>query len=297
MTIDVGWLEPPDQWDCTLVSDLLDGTLYPHGLKVEHHQGFPNSDGAIIVCPGRYWASRTDQINQSIQRFQWMLLLRTSDEEDLFDIGDVVHENARFWVQTPRGGRDYGDARLFGVGYSPHFRDLPVDPPVKDTDVYLAAQKSNALTGRHFKVYERRAAFFKALRRVAGSKVLVERDGFAQGDRAEYVAGMLAAKVAPAPTGMVSVDSFRFWEALQSGAIPVADTVSDADGLTDYWVRLFGHDTPFPILRDVEHLPMIVDGLIDGWPANANRVQAWWYREKRQYALDLKIDLEALGAL
>lgn len=294
--IPVGWLPPGDQWDTSLISDLLNNKLYPTGLEFEHHEGFPRTTGCVLVVPGRYHLA-TDQILEEIQRYEWVLLVRTSDEEDLFPFGEIVHQNLKWWVQTPRGDRDYGDARLIGVGYSPHFASLPTDPPVKDLDVFLAAQKSNALTGRHFKVYERRTAFFKALKRGAWVKNLIERDGFAQGDRAEYVAGMLSAKVAPAPTGMVSVDSFRFWEALAAHCVPLADTVSDADGVTDYWQRLFGDSAPFPEVEDCDDLPGLVDDELAAWPASANRITAWWMRYKRSLAMGLREDLQALGAL
>lgn len=292
--IPVGQLAPFDQWDQTVVLQLLDN----HPLNFERVKGYPNTDqGCCLLIPSRNWHQHTDQISEAIERYDWCLAFRCGDEEDLFDISKVEHPNLKWWVQTPRGDRDYGDARLIGVGYSPHFVDLPQEPSAKDIDVYLAAQKSNALKGRHFKVYERRAAFFKALKHGAWSKQLVERDGFAQGDRTEYVQGMLAAKIAPAPTGMVSVDSFRFWEALEAHCVPVADSVSDVDGPTDYWQRLFGEDFPFPTVNDVADLPSIVDGLLEGWPANANRCAAWWMRYKRQLAYWLREDLAELGAI
>lgn len=290
--IPVGWLAPGDQWDCNLVQRLLDGTLYPHGIEAKHHTGYPNTDGCVLVVPGRYWTP--ERVNEAIGRYRWLLLFRTSDEEDTFDVDQLEHPNMKCWVQTPR--RDYSGARVFGVGLPPHLNDLPADPPAKTLDVFLSAQRTNGRPGRHFRVYERRAGFFKVLKRGAWASKLVERDGFAQGDRGEYVAGMLAAKVAPAPTGTVSVDSFRFWEALETHAVPIADTVSPADGETDYWARLFP-DAPFPTVTDYAELPGKVDDVLADWPVKANRVAAWWCRQKRQMAMNLKTDLEGLGAI
>lgn len=297
--IPVGRLAPLKQWDCNMFELLVSNRLYPTGLEFrswDGYPGYPQARGCVLQVPGRYWAAHTDQINEAIKRYEWLLLVRTSDEEDLFDVRKIVHPNVKFWVQTPRVGRDYGDARLFGVGYPPHFNDLPKEPPDKSLDVFLSAQTSNGLPGDQFRLYERRARFFDVLKAGSWVSELVERGGFAQGDRAEYVAGMLSAKVAPAPTGTVSVDSFRFAEALEAHAVPVADAVSDVDGVTDYWHRLYP-GAPFPILRDTEHLPMIVDGLVDGWPANSNRVAAFWMRYKRELSLWLKTDLQQLGAL
>lgn len=293
--IPVGRLAPKDQWDQTLLDDLFANRLAPTGMEFKRVEGYPHTDGCCLLIPARYWHQHTDQISEAIQRYDWCLAFRCGDEEDLFDITRVEHPNVKWWVQTPR--RDYpADVRLFGVGYSPHFQNLPPDPPVKDVDVFLAAQRTNGRPGRDFRVYERRAAWFKALKHGPWSKQLMERDGFAQGDRAEYVSGMLSAKIAPAPTGMVTVDSFRFWEALEAGCAPIADGVSDVDGPTDYWTRVLGNH-PIPVVTELADLPNIVDEVLSDWPAIADRIAAWYRGYKQSLATWLRDDLKALGAI
>lgn len=295
MTIHVGKLAPAEQWDQTMLDDLFENRLFDTGLEFKARMGYPNEQGCVLQIPGRYWAAHTDQINKVISRFAWLLLIRASDEEDVFDVSGIEHPNCRVWVQTPREGRDYGDARLFGVGYSPH--TARGEPCEKTLDVFLSAQRTNGRPGRHFKVYERRDRFFKVLKRGSWSKHLVDRDGFAQGDRDEYVQGMLSARVAPAPTGNVSPDSFRFWEALQCGAVPIVDTVSPVDGPTSYWQRLFGETLPFPAVTDINDLPGIVDDILADWDYTSDLVQEWWRGYKRQLAEWLVEDLRGLGAI
>lgn len=294
--IPVGRLAPKDQWDQTLLDDLFSNQLYPTGLEFERVEGYPNTVGCCLLIPARYWHQHTDQISEAISRYDWCLAFRVGDEEDVFRVEDVAHPNIRWWVQTPRVGRDYGDARLFGVGYSPHFTDLPVEPPVKDVDVFLSAQRTNGRPGRHFRVHERRDDLFKVLKRGPWVKQLVARDGFAQGDRGEYVAGMLSAKVAPAPTGNVCPDSFRLWEALEAHCVPIADQVSPVYDSRGYW-ELVWPDAPFPIYADAGVVPSFIDDVLESWPTDANRVAAAYMRYKRQLAHWLREDLEALGAL
>lgn len=285
--IPVGWLAPGDQWDTNIVQRLLDGELHPHGLKVKHHTGYPNTDGCILVVPGRYWTP--DRVNEAIGRYEWLLLFRTSDEEDTFDVGELEHPNMRAWVQTPR--RDYSNARVFGVGFPPHFNELSEDVPVKDIDVMLVGQNTHV----------RRQECFQALEKTQGSQFVHATAGFTQSWRegakpGDYAFQMMKARVAPCPSGAVSVDSFRIWEALESHAVPIADTVSPVDGLTDYWTQLFP-DAPFPILTDYANLPGYVDDALRDWPRNANRITAWWMRQKRQYAHWLIDDLREVGAI
>jgi hypothetical protein len=266
---------------------LLDGELYPHGLKVRHEAGYPNTSGAVIVLPGQYWHRTTDQINEAIQRYEWVLLVKTADEEDLFDPLKLVHPNLKWWIQTPRAGRDYGDARLFGVGFPPHFNEFPAEPPQPDVDVFLAAQKT----------HPRRVQAFKALEAVTASKSVLATRGFTQGWQPKhYAEAMSVTKVAPAPSGAVSPDSFRAWEALESHAIPILDAVSPVDGETTYWDQVLP-GCPAPVIRDYNDLGGYCEDMLKGWPANANRLTAWWMRYKRGLARGLRIDLQALGAL
>lgn len=289
--IPVGWLAPSECWDQNLIRNLTSNRLYDTGLKFRHFQGFPPShqaEGCILSIPGAYWHDQYDSVNEALTAYRWVLGIRCSDECDLFDVSRIEHANIKWIVQTPR--KDYPDARVFGVGYPPHFNDLPSEPPSKDVDVFLSAQNTHV----------RRAKCFEALRQVSTVNQVVavhETSGFTQGmDHDVYAATMVGTRVAPAPSGAVSCDSFRFWEALEAHCVPVADTVSPVDGLTDYWTRLFP-EAPFPILTTYSNLPGYVQDALKSWPANANRIVAWFMRYKRQLAHWLVDDLNGLGAL
>lgn len=279
-------LPPGRQWDTTMLNLLLDGSLYPHGLKFERLDAYPDAEGILLAIPARYWADHTGSINEAIAKYRWVLAFRTSDEEDTFDIGKIVHPNIRWWVQTPRAGRDYGDARLFGVGYTPHLAVLPSQPPEKSVDLFMSAQQTHA----------RRQAAFDALAGTQHMARVHATTGFTHGlQPAEYAQQMCQAKIAPAPSGAVSPDSFRLWEALQAHCVPIADAVSPVDGVAQYWTRLFG-SVPFPVITDYSDLPGWIDDQLADWPRPANRIAAWWIREKRAMAHKLRDDLKTLGA-
>lgn len=287
--MNVGWLAPGDQWDTTIVSDLLDGTLYPHGLSFRNWQGYPRTGGAVIVCPARYWAGHEAEISAAISFYGWCLMFVTSDEEATFSCSDVLHDNIRFWIQTPRKGVEYPKARFFGVGYTPHMRGLPQDPPIKDLDVFLSAQRTHV----------RREQAFDALKdsHLGIDQRVEETDGFTQGmPVGEYAAAMCSAKIAPAPSGAVSPDSFRAWEALEAHTIPILDTVSPVDGQTDYWGQVLP-GRPIPTIRDYADLNGYVADQLKDWPASANRCTTYWMQYKRRLSHWLVDDLTELGAI
>ncbi|MET8648428.1 hypothetical protein [Nocardia aurea] len=266
-----------------MLDRLFANTLYPTGLEFSRVEGYPNSDAGILLIPGRYWAGREAEISVAISRYSWCLMIVTSDEESLFDTGKIDHPAVRFWIQTPRVGRDYGTARFIPLGFPPYFDHL--EPATRNLDVFLAGQCT----------HQRRKEAFAALE--PGERRRIEpTTGFLQGmDPAEYVRCMSAAKVAPAPSGAVSPDSFRVWEALEAHAIPVADDVSPTYDSRGYWRMLLG-DPPFPILTDYSNLPGWIDDLLADWPRNANRVTGWWLTRKRLMRDWLRADLAALGA-
>lgn len=285
--IDLLYLDPGDQWDQFILKKLFADELYRHGLTFKQHADYPDSDGLVIVIPGRYWYDKTKDINKQLARYKWVLAIRTGDEEDLFDIAQVEHPNIRWWVQTPRTDRDYGEARLFGVGYPPHFAQMPAKCPEADIDVFLSAQNTHT----------RRREAFNALQDVRVVHSVTPTSGFTKGLKPEdYRDTMLSTKIAPAPSGAFSPDSFRLYEALEAHCVPIADDISPQYDSAGYWRKLYP-DAPFPILEDYESLPGYIDDQLKLWPANANRIAAWWMRQKRRFSEWLSEDLSELGAL
>jgi hypothetical protein len=284
--IHVGRLSPFNQWDQNLLDQLFANKLYPTGLDFKRSDGYPNAHGCCLIIPGRYWAGQEQTITEALSTYDWVLAFRTSDEADTFDINKVTHRRLKWWVQTPRTDRNYGDARLFGCGFPPHFNTLPTEPPGKRTDVFLSAQDN----------HRRRTECFNALEPM-DMGVVQRTKGFTQGlPPAEYVATMVDTKVAPAPAGPQTPDTFRLYEALETHTVPIADDLTPAYPSHGYWQMLFP-GTPFPILADYESLPAYINQARNDWPVNANRITAWWMRYKRQMSHWLVEDLETLGAL
>ena len=291
----MGRLAPGNQWDQNLLDQLFSNGLYPTGLKFQRFEGYPpHADGCCLIIPSRYWHQHTDQITEAIQRYDWCLAFRVGDEEDLFDPSRVEHPRLKWWIQTPRVGREYPEgSRLFGVGFPPHFNNLPAEPPGKSLEVFLSGQNT----------HQRRRDAFTALMEASstwGNDYIGDTDGFTKGLTVEdYSRLMLDAKVAPAPSGAVSPDSFRAWEALEAHCVPLLDDVSPVDGPSDYWRTLFSDSWPIPapVIADWREAPAIITQTLASWPAIANRVAAFWMRYKRELSIWLRSDLEQLGAL
>lgn len=288
--ITVGRLEPYSQWDQNMLDRLFANLLYPTGVDFIRTDHYPDTEGCVLLIPGQYWVDQIEEVSKSLERYSWVLAMRTGDERDAFDISRVQHPNIRWWVQTPRPDRIYNvhNARLFGVGFTPHFNELPAEVPDKNIPVFLAGQNN----------HDRRHQAFAAVAQVEGSVSFPTR-GFTQGMEPEvYRDHMLRARVVPAPSGVFSPDSFRIYEALEAHSVPIADDISPVRGYDSrgYWSSVLPNP-PFPILTDYQNLPGWCRDVLQSWPGNANRITAWWMRQKREYARWLVEDLIGLGAM
>ena len=261
-------------WDQGQLEDLLSDRRL--GYDIEHLEMW---GGQIAVIPGRFHANRVERITERTNRDVWSLLIVTSDEEGTFPWELVSHPNWRLWVQTPRKDGDY---QPFGVGYPPHCRPLLGDElPEKTVDGFFAGQIT----------HERREDCARVLSRMKRGR-LIGTEGFTQGlPPAEYFTRLKTAKVAPCPSGPLTPDTFRLYEALEAGCIPVVDRVAPT-GEEGYWERLFG-TVPFPVVRSWEELPKIVSNV--DWPADANRIGSWWALYKRKLVFQMSHDIERLS--
>jgi hypothetical protein len=164
---------------------------------------------------------------------------------------------------------------------------LAQTPPgeVRELDWFFAGQAN----------HERRRKLVATLLGLPGGR-LKETAGFAQGfDRVDYLALMAQAKVVPCPSGPATPDSFRVWEALEAGCIPVVDEDCPAYNTPGFWELLLGEKPPFPTVTDWSTFPAVLDGLLDGWPDNTAIIQAWYRDYKQRLAGRIVADIQEVA--
>jgi hypothetical protein len=285
MTIPVVWFSyhdspPRGYWDTTLLDWLFEQRM-PGGYTFNHMLQFPDHEqGIVLVTPG-HWRDAT-QLNEDIKGRPWVLLIVTSDEEGLAPIHQVQHPNLSVWKHTPRAELPWQPDRALPLGWTPGTVQVNQTRPEKVLDWFFAGQITH---GRR----EEAATIMRTM----NSGKLIETDGFTKGvDRQEYFDMMRRTKVVPCPSGPNIPDSFRFYEALESGAVPLADATCPR-GDWGYWHRVFGQ-VPFPVVEDWQTM----SALVAEYRGQAKRVEvlAWWEQAKRDLTWRLHDDLTNLGA-
>lgn len=248
-------------WDQAFLQDLL-GDI-------------ENARRATFVIPGAYQADYLQEISEFLSNYRKILVFITSDEEGKFPIKKLEHDNMILYSQY--GTSEY----VFPLGYTPDTRPVLMDIGVleKNRDWFFSGQVT----------HERRQQMAEQLRKMDNG-FLVETDGFSKGlAHWEYYHELASAHAVICPPGAVTQDSFRVYETLEAGSIPIVDALTPDGKDTGYWEKLFP-DAPFPILKDYKELPALIEKCKN--PHYSNEVFAWWIRTKQALKAKIKKQVE-----
>lgn len=265
-----GWLEE------ILISDHHGGWKEPPAL----YQGkwindVPEGEGAIVVIPAEYNANNVNEINAALSLLPWAVVILASDEQGLFPVEDLDPVKA-LWVMTPHFEKHTypPNTNFIGEFYPQDARERIAKFKSQAMLKPLQCSFSGQIT------HDRRHRMVEAL---AWVHYINQTAGFTQGlGRDAYYRLMSMTRCTPAPSGPVTLDSFRAFECLEAGGIPILDTICPVpqDG-TLYWDEILGKDHPLPTIEDWHEAHKIVDDVDDNWPLSSNLVFSWWQMHKR----------------
>lgn len=240
--------------------------------------------GAIIVASGPQGLKLAAGV---IAKLPWAIFIHASDEGMGYDSSVLRSPTVRTWVQYARQDRCPADRRL------------PIGAPY-DTEILVGTEQNPRLPTCDRKWLwafggqpggARRQACIAALRARSDGDLLVTK-GFGQGrTRTDHMHALSQARIALCPPGPHSPDSFRLYEALEAGCLPICDRRGEDWPATaqSYWVHVLGFE-PFPCVDDWSELP----ALLDTFAADPKLLQertdaavAWWQGYKAEVGRDL----------
>lgn len=302
--VDVVWLTYKDEtiargyWDQGMLEDLFARRWAIPGFRefVHHENDFSepqkHNRGAIVVLPARHNAEFIVRLVNDLKTIPWCILMLTGDEESVFpyqELEGATDRPLKLWIMSPKPGVHPQDPAIqyLGSGYPPQARE-----ELKKT--YGLARTLNLFfSGQD--THSRRHEAIAAMKKVPGS-VVNPTEGFTQGfDHEAYYKKLSEAWLAPAPSGPKSVDSFRLYEALEAGAIPVADAVTpDGTVMREHWNMVFGGPVEFPVVEGWEKLQDL-EAMVARGPAISAKIGSWWELKKRDLAIRLHEQLNFMG--
>lgn len=246
-------------WDQQLLKDLLSDCRKSYSVD--------GLEEAIVIIPGAYQSDVIDKINAQLAKLKKCKVIVTSDEENKFPLEELKHPNMELYATYAY--KASVPVKWLPIGYPSHLINMPHKVPDKQLDVFYSGQLN----------HDRRKIMFETIK--DWNKSYVEgTEGFAQGlNPIEYYQLMSRAKVVPAPRGNVSPDSFRLYEALENGCVPIAE-------YPNFWNWLFT-SVPFPVIEKPEQWKGYIEDALKQYPRLNNRCQSWWVQQKQAIKKEL----------
>lgn len=284
------------RWDQAFIERVIRGEEWrvPAGVTFEPGPADINS-GGIVIFPAGHYADHSET-QRTLQKLQllvnsmpWCILIATSDEGSTFPWARFKPpQYCRLWVQTPRSAHSYPHGtRFFGYG-APEPAEAYALRMNRDIPIFFSGQVTHS---KRDEMWEGLEALL-ATGEWEGS-VVKGTAGFAEGlDMDTYIEFMARARFAPAPSGPLTQDSFRFYEALEAGAYPLFDLFRP-DNYDAYWPLLFDY-MPLGGIADWHHVATTIKQ-VEATPMAMAQASAWWQQQKRRIAHDLNDDVWKVG--
>lgn len=266
-----------DKWDYAILKEIFD----KYNVEQIKVTSIPKTDKAFVVIPGPQNIGYEEYINEEIKNISRLVLFITGDEENRFDIEKINHTNTEIWVQYP--SEKHKNLNKLPIGVPQHLKKIILEYPSKDYDVYFSGQITHA----------RRQQIAKVMPTIPNS-LFNPTAGFAQGEKPEdYYRFLSSAKIAPAPSGAATIDTFRFFESIEMLCLPIFDKV-DARGVNkDFYGYLFGYEIPTVGVTDWSELRTLIPELLEQYPANMHKIVAWWIKYKRDLGIKIMRQVNA----
>ena len=260
-----------DKWDYGLLKEMFDK------YKVEQIKvtSLPKEERSFVVVPGPQNLGHEEYINKEIQNISRLVLFITGDEEGRFDITKINHPNSEIWIQYPY--EKHKDYNKLPIGVPQHLKQLAPEYQKKQNHVYFSGQIT----------HQRRQQLAAVMPNLPNS-IFNPTKGFTQGeDPKDYYKSMASSRIAPAPAGAATVDTFRFFEAIEMLCIPIGDQIDSKGNHTNFYEYLFEEIIPVDMLSNWKDLAWTLPNILKDYPQNMHRVVCWWLKYKRDLGIKI----------
>jgi hypothetical protein len=259
-------------------SKLFGEQYFLHSLikdLVEEKDDFNDVGGAIISLRACDNIEYIDQFNKDISKLKWCLIIITGNENSSDFHKMIKHPNCKIWIQTPKES-DVADYFL-GFGYpSEIIKNKEEERIYKYSFIGQVNTRS-------------RIDCVKELQKYEFNKYILINKGFNNGICYKKYLGILnKTKFALCPRAIATPDSFRIYEALEMGCVPILDEDTKL-----YFNRVWS-DNPFYISDQWKDLDSVFVNTYIDFNNEQNICKKWWNKKKEQIVIDLFNQIESI---
>lgn len=265
-----------DYWDMAFLEDTF-SSIVNYNFNIKEVRSIPGElNFCIIVLPGRSQIDYVDNLNKDIKNIDSVLLFIAGDEEATYPIEKIKHKNIKIYTMSYKKK----NTTSYINGYPPQIREYLNGESIKKYPWFFSGQVTHT----------KRLECAEILRN-RDDGYLLETSGFTRGiPHNEYYELLKSSVVAPCPGGPCTPDTFRLYEALEMGCVPIIDYKDDKN----FWYDLLG-DNHIPILDTYQQLNGYIDDCIEKYPEFNNEIFSWWIRYKRDFRNQIIKDIYSLS--
>ncbi len=266
-----------DKWDYGLLKEIFNKNKIEQVKTIE----LPEIEKAFVVIPGPQNIDYEEQISNELNKIKRVVLFITGDESATFNVDKINHNNIEIWVQYPH--KKHIKYNKLALGVPQHFsKNLP-QYQNKSYDVFFSGQIT----------HQRRQELANVMPQIENS-FYNPTNGFAEGLKPKnYYDKMSLSKIVPCPSGAEVIDSFRFYEAIETLCLPIGDRI-DSKGINpDFYNFVFGDIHPIKTLENWNHLSELLPNLLETYMSNMHKTVCWWIKYKRDLSIEIMRQVNA----
>ena len=236
-----------------------------------------DGEGAIVTLPLEDNKYRIDQLNTDISKLPWVLVILTQNEYAAQQYREIKHPNMKLWLQSC--GKDDIADKFLGFGYPAIVENYYKPSPTgRDNKWFFSGQITHMRRKQAAEVLKNRT-----------DGLFIGTAGFNDGlEYPEYIAAMARSKLVICPAGPETPDTFRLYEALESGCIPIVD-MQDGRGndRKDYWYKVFGKGFPLAMVDSWYSIDDVMNLELLNYDTRKVEINKWWINYKISFKEEL----------
>jgi hypothetical protein len=259
----IWWQQSRGNWDSGLLCSIFE--KHTDCFKqINEKEVEPRKRAIVIVC-GK---PDPQPLREYLLKMDSGLVILTSEEDSFFNWQYAIPDYLEIWTQYYAPNKQDIETRLL-LGFPNRLKDYKIEQNLSKKYLWsFVGQVQNPFREKCVEV-------LKNIPRHLDNGLLYQVEGFGgQGNGLEYQTYLnicSQSKYVICPAGSMCVDSFRVYEAIKCGAIPITDRRCPRDSEDfDYWKECYPNHGLITV-GDWSELPRVLER-----PVNSVTANLWW---------------------
>lgn len=270
----IWWGQSRGNWDCGLLLSIFE--KHPSVFsQVNSKELFP-TNRAIVIVVGK---PEIAPLREYLETLNSGIVILTSDEDAYFDWVAAIPMHLEVWTQYYTRDRSAITERLL-IGTPNRIKDYKINLTTKKKYLWsFVGQVQNPFRQECVEVLQELPGGFLQVAELFGGN---GKNGM---EYQEYLDIMCQSHFVICPAGSMSVDSFRLYEAIECGAIPITDKRAPREPMGyDWWADVVPFNTILKVNKWSE-LKSFIERVTDrkelDYILSLNNNE-WWFTYKQE---------------